>query len=271
MIAVMAIWQAFFFSLPGLVFVAFYGAATGSFLNVVAWRLPRGISTVAPRSRCPRCANAIRPWHNVPVLGWLLLSGRCRDCFGRIPARYPLIEASMAAIFVLVFLNSSSLGTAVLGCLVASWALVLALIDLDLHVLPDSLTLPAIPLALLAHGLPGPGSRPPFSISLQEALAASGGSFVALTLLAAAWRHFRREEGLAEGLAVGDIRFTAALGAIFGPEQLLLILVTAAMLAFPLAFLLRNRQRGTAQPFGTSLGLATLLLLIGWIPTGGWP
>lgn len=267
MIAGMAIWQAFFFSLPGLVFVAFYGAATGSFLNVVAWRLPRGISTVAPRSRCPRCANAIRPWHNVPVLGWLLLGGRCRDCFGRIPARYPLIEASMAAIFVLVFLNSTSLGTAVMGCLVASWALVLALIDLDLHVLPDSLTLPAIPLALAAHGVWGPGTASPLSISISEALAASGVSWVALTALAAVWRRFRSEEGL----AVGDIRFAAALGAIFGPEQQLLILATAAMLAFPLAFLLRHPKHDRAQPFGTSLGLAALLLLIGWIPPGGWP
>ena len=265
MIGAMGIWQGFFFSLPGLAFVCVYGAATGSFLNVVAWRLPRGISVVAPRSRCPRCANAIRPWHNLPVFGWLLLGGRCRDCLGKIPARYPLIEAMMAAIFVLVFLQSATLGHAVLGCVVASWAMVLALIDFDLQVLPDSLTLPVIPLALMVHGLnPLRPTQSFFSPSLRSALLASVAAFVSLALLAVAWRLLCREEGL----AAGDIRLATALGAVFGPN-LLVILVTAAMLAFPMALLFRHRKQGRGQPFGTSLGFATLLLLIGWIPMAG--
>lgn len=268
MIEDMAIWQAFFFSLPGLVFVAFYGAATGSFLNVVAWRWPRGISIVAPRSRCPRCASAIRPWHNMPVMGWLLLGGRCRDCRGAIPARYPLVEALTAGIFVLIFLQRSTLPDAVLGCLIASWALVLALIDLDLRVLPDSLTLPVIPLALLGHGRIDIGHPSWAPVSLRGAVLASLVAFAGLTLLAAAWRFFRNEEGLASG----DIRFSAALGALFGPEPLLIILTTAAILAFPLALFVRRQSPGKGQPFGTALGFATLLLLVGWVPPGvGWP
>src|SRR4051812_50201120 len=72
------------------------GAVVGSFLNVVAWRLPRGESLVRPASRCPQCETPIRPWHNVPVLAWLMLRGRCADCGTRIPARYPLVEAGAA-------------------------------------------------------------------------------------------------------------------------------------------------------------------------------
>src|SRR5213075_2625201 len=86
-----------------VIFIVFFfllGAVVGSFLNVVVWRLPRGESLVRPRSRCPRCETPIRPWHNVPVLAWLALRGRCADCAEPIPARYPLVEAATAALYV---------------------------------------------------------------------------------------------------------------------------------------------------------------------------
>ena len=70
------------------------GGLVGSFLNVVAWRLPNGRSIVSPPSACPCCGRQIRPWHNVPVFGWLILAGRCADCRSPIPARYPLVEAA---------------------------------------------------------------------------------------------------------------------------------------------------------------------------------
>lgn len=85
-----------------LVWLAFLGGACGSFLNVVVYRWPRGESLTHPSSRCPACRHPIRPWHNVPVFGWLWLRGRCRDCGERISPRYPLVEALLAALFALL-------------------------------------------------------------------------------------------------------------------------------------------------------------------------
>jgi leader peptidase (prepilin peptidase)/N-methyltransferase len=82
-------------------FVACFGACIGSFLNVVLYRLPRGESIVWPGSHCPHCKHEIRPWHNVPIVGWLLLRGRCYDCRQSISPRYPLNEAAVAVAMVL--------------------------------------------------------------------------------------------------------------------------------------------------------------------------
>jgi len=267
MIAAMALWQAFFFSLPGLVFAGCYGAAVGSFLNVVAYRLPRGISTVSPRSRCPRCASPIRPWHNLPIVGWLALGGRCKDCRLPIAARYPLVEAATAAIFVLSFLqHHPSFGRAALACAAAAWALVLALIDLDLRVLPDSLTLPAIAVFLAGQAIFAGRA------ALLDASLAAAGAFLLLTLLSRLWRLVRGEDGF----GAGDGRFAAALGALFGSQGLLLVLPLAALLALLLAGLLAvalrsgDPRRGRL-PFGSALGFAAISLLLGFPPPGAWP
>lgn len=266
MIRDMALWQAFFFSLPGLLFVAFYGSAVGSFLNVVAYRLPRGISTVSPRSRCPRCCSSIRPWHNLPILGWLALGGRCRDCRGPISPRYPLVEAITAALFVLSFVHQPSFGRALLSCAVAAWALALALIDWDLRVLPDSLTLPAIAVFLLGRLLLAGAA------AFFEALAAAALAWLALALLSRLWRLFRGEDGL----GAGDARFAAALGACFGSHGLLLVLPLAGLCALVLAGVLALTQRPGDRwrgrlPFGSALGLAAIVLLLGVPAPGAWP
>ncbi len=88
-----------------LAFVAFLGGCIGSFLNVVIYRLPRGESIVWPGSHCPKCKHAIRAWHNLPVVGWLMLRGKCYDCHEPIAPKYPLVEAAVAALFVVVVLG----------------------------------------------------------------------------------------------------------------------------------------------------------------------
>lgn len=86
--------------------IAFLGGCIGSFLNVVLYRLPRGESIVWPSSHCPHCKHPIRWYHNLPVIGWLLLRGKCYDCGGKISPRYPLIEAAIATLFVIGALAS---------------------------------------------------------------------------------------------------------------------------------------------------------------------
>ena len=132
-----------------LVLVGLLGLLIGSFLNVVVYRLPREESLVSPGSHCPACGTPIRPWHNVPVLGWFVLRGRCAACGVRISPRYPLVEAGTAAMFVAVTARLHALGQlpAVPAYLYfAGLGLALALIDLDTRRLPNTLVLPSYPV-----------------------------------------------------------------------------------------------------------------------------
>jgi len=135
------------------------GLAVGSFLNVVVWRVPRGESIVTPRSHCPNCDAGIRPRDEIPVLSWLLLKRRCRDCHTPISARYPLVELLTAAVFVAVTVRfRDELGLLPAYLYLGALGVALALIDFDIKKLPNVLTLPAyvvgpllLVLAVLSH------------------------------------------------------------------------------------------------------------------------
>ncbi len=148
------------------VYAAVLGLIVGSYLNVVIHRLPLGISTVFPRSRCPQCGTAIRAVDNVPVVSFLLLRGRCRHCGARISWRYPAVEAATAALFLACFLRFGISLQAPVAALFAALMLALAMIDYDHMILPDKLTWPGIALGLLLQPLvpwarlwDGPGGR----------------------------------------------------------------------------------------------------------------
>jgi leader peptidase (prepilin peptidase)/N-methyltransferase len=137
------------------VLVGLLGSAVGSFLNVVAHRVPSGASVVNPPSACPDCGSGIRSRHNVPVVGWLVLRGRCYDCGSAISARYPLVEAGIAALFVLTALRFGDEPRLLPAYLAfAGIAGALALIDLDVQRLPNAIVLPSYPVlaVLLAVG-----------------------------------------------------------------------------------------------------------------------
>jgi leader peptidase (prepilin peptidase)/N-methyltransferase len=161
-----------------------FGLVIGSFLNVVAYRVPRAESVVSPPSACPHCGTPIRNRHNVPVLGWLVLRGRCYDCAEPISARYPLVEAATGGLFALAgwrFAAEPMLLAAYL-CF-AGIAVALALIDLDVRRLPNVIVLPAYPtlavlLAVAANGdalvRAGVGALLLFGFFLAVATAAPG-------------------------------------------------------------------------------------------------
>ncbi|MGB2711042.1 MAG: prepilin peptidase, partial [Conexibacter sp.] len=125
------------------------GLLAGSFLNVLAWRLPRGESLVLPGSHCPGCAHPVRPYDNVPVLSWLALRGRCRDCRAPISVRYPAVEAVSAALAIGVVLTNDGADELLLGLVLVALLVPIALIDLDHRIIPNALTL-AGALAALA-------------------------------------------------------------------------------------------------------------------------
>jgi leader peptidase (prepilin peptidase)/N-methyltransferase len=132
-----------------LVVAGMLGLVIGSFLNVVIHRVPVGASVVSPPSHCPGCERPIRPQHNVPVLSWLALGGKCADCRLPIPVRYPLVELLTAVLFVLVTWRAVELDQLVaVPALLTFTALGVALsaIDLDVRRLPNALVLPAYPV-----------------------------------------------------------------------------------------------------------------------------
>ena len=185
--------------------VAMLGLLIGSFLNVVVWRVPRGESVVRPPSACPSCETPIRPRDNVPVAGWLLLKGKCRDCDAAISARYPLVELACAGLFAVMALRFGLDPVLPAFLYLAAVGLALALIDLDCKRLPDALTLPSYPVAAVLLGL--------------AALAGSdSGEFVRALLggLAMYVVYFALCFAYPAGMGFGDVKLSGVLGLYAG-------------------------------------------------------
>ncbi len=184
--------------------VALLGLAVGSFLNVVVHRVPAGLSLVSPASRCPECEHPIRRRHNVPVLGWLLLRGRCADCSTRISVHYPLVELGTAVLFVATALQLRHLGrlpSTPAYLYLAAAGVALALIDGRSHRLPDAIVLPSYPvvLALLSVASAVSGDWPAL-------LRAGLGGAASLLGYLAIWLAYPK------GLGFGDVKLAGVLG-----------------------------------------------------------
>jgi leader peptidase (prepilin peptidase)/N-methyltransferase len=237
------------------------GGAIASFLNVVAWRLPAGRSVVHPPSACPHCRSAIRPWHNVPVFGWLLLRGRCYDCGEPISPRYPIVEAVGAAMWALLFVTVMGtpdslaqprelIGLGLFGAYFSA-LLAAALIDADHFILPDRITLPLIPLGIAVNAvLEAQGIGDASFVASVFGAVAGGGVLLAIALLGRAM--YGRE-----AMGVGDIKLVAAIGAWQGLHPTLLVTVLVGSMAGSLVGGFRiwrmGRQKGGKIPFGPFL------------------
>lgn len=180
--------------------LAVLGAAVGSFLNVVAYRLPLRQSIVRPRSRCPECAKQIAGYDNVPILSWLMLRGRCRNCGAAIPVRYPLIEALTACLFVAVALKADSFGELWPGLVFVSVLVLVAAIDIEHRIVPNRILAPAALTALLLWLLADPERM------LENLLAgAAAGGFLLVAALA-----------YPGGMGMGDVKLAAVMGFFLG-------------------------------------------------------
>lgn len=229
------------------VYAILAGPFVGSFVGLVSLRAPAGQPFVFGRSACQSCARPLAPRDLVPLLGYLLQRGRCRTCRAVIPRRYPLLEAACLAIGLLSAQADGplALATAVLGW----WLLLIALIDAEHMLLPDTLTLPLIVAGLGVATMRAPASW------LDHLIGAVAG-FAALWLVAFVYRRLRGIDGLGDG----DPRLFAAAGAWLGWMALPSVLLGATLLAlgFVLAQHLRGRALGAqdALPFGPFLAAA---------------
>ncbi len=209
------------------------------------------LTLARPGSSCPACGAPIAPWDNIPILSWLLLRGRCRACQARISLRYPLIEGLTALLSVIVVWQLGPT-LAALAALVLTWGLIaLAMIDLDIQLLPDSLTLPLLWLGLLLS-LAGLFTDPTSAIL---------GAATGYLLLWLVFQAFRLSTGK-EGMGYGDFKLLALLGAWLGwqavPQIILLSALPGALVGVGLIATGRH-QAGQPIPYGPFLAIA------GWI------
>lgn len=238
------------------VVLAILGAAVGSFVNVVIWRLPRRESIVMPPSHCPHCDAFIRPWDNVPVVSWLVLHGRCRRCKTSISPRYPIVEALTALLFVVTGQAIHSPLALVFALVFGAAMVCVTFIDLDHRIIPDAITLPGTVVGIGAAFL---GAVVDPRQALLGVLLGGGG-------LLAVGACYRAATGR-DGLGGGDIKLLAMVGAFLGPGGafLTILLGSIAGTLFACVYMLRTGAgRTTEFPFGTFLAPgAVLTLLVG--------
>jgi leader peptidase (prepilin peptidase) / N-methyltransferase len=230
-----------------------FGAIVGSFLNVCIYRLPRGESVVTPRSHCPGCGTLIRAWDNIPLLSFLHLRGRCRDCGRPISSRYPLVEGLTGLLFALTVARFGMTPLAGSLLFLVSALVVIAFVDIDHQVIPNVITLPGIPLGLLA-GLAVGG--PPVLDRILGAL--TGAGFLYLVLLYGGALYGQ------DAMGEGDLNLIALIGAFLGWRAVILTLIagclTGSLVGLGL-IALRRLGRREHMPFGPFLVFGALVSL----------
>ncbi|MEO8724990.1 MAG: prepilin peptidase [Acidobacteriaceae bacterium] len=279
------------------------GLVFGSFLNVCIYRLPLGRSVVAPGSACPECGKAIRAYDNIPVLSWLALRGRCRDCGAGIAARYPAVELMTGLLFLACALHfsSSSSGAwaAAKYCVLCFLLLGLIFTDLEHLTLPDEMTWSGIALGLLfssvvwVPGVPGwlllPQER--WEVRVVSLLHAVIGAAVGAGVVYVIGEIYRRARG-AEGIGLGDVKLMGMIGAFLGMRLALFTLFlgsaigAAVGIAMMVTVFLRRQRRYRSNgrawrsvraagahfpvPFGSFLGIAGLVAVFWGERVLGW-
>ncbi|HYU33108.1 MAG TPA: prepilin peptidase [Thermoanaerobaculia bacterium] len=245
-----------------VLYAAVFGLIVGSYLNVVVYRLPLGLSTVYPRSRCPGCGSLIRARDNVPVLSFLLLRGRCRNCGTPISWRYPLVEVATGALFVACLLRFGLAPQVVVATVFACLMLVLGLIDYDHMILPDRITLPGIVVGL-ATQLWAP---------LAGLVPAVLGTLIGAGILLSVWGLWllvRREEGM----GLGDVKMLALVGAFLGWQGVVVTLFFGALTGSIAGLALMrwgSLDMRSKLPFGVFLALGGLIALFFGDALVGW-
>jgi leader peptidase (prepilin peptidase) / N-methyltransferase len=228
-------------------FAGVLGAIFGSFLNVVIHRLPRHESVVRPASHCPKCGTPVKPYDNIPILSWLLLRGRCRNCAAPISPRYPLVETLTAVLCVGAVLVHHTAASIALSLVLILIVVPCALIDLEHRIIPNRLTLLG---AILAVGL-GTALDPAGEPERLIAGVAAGG-FLLVAALA-----------YPGGMGMGDVKLAGVMGLFLGPAvaPAILIALLAGVLVGAAIIARKGAQAGrkTAVPFGPFLALGAIV------------
>ena len=256
------------------------GSIIGSFLNVVIHRVPLEESIIFPNSACPKCKNSIKPYDNLPILSWLILGGKCRNCKNPISARYPAVELLTGLIYVLVFWQIGLSAFLPVALIFVSAVVALIFIDAEHMILPNVITYPLLVFALLVR-LSFPlflntnyftdlgfyplillQGYPPWLVSLAGAVLGGlvgGGS---LWLVGEIWKRLRG----VEAMGLGDVKMLFAVGALLGWRLTLLTIFLGALTGAIAGILViakqKDRDLQTQIPFGIFLGIGSIISLL---------
>jgi leader peptidase (prepilin peptidase)/N-methyltransferase len=245
-------------------FIFALGLIIGSFLNVCIYRMPRGKSVVAPSSRCTSCGNPIKFYDNIPVLSYIVLGGRCRSCGEKLSIRYPLVELLNAVLYVILLerFGFDPPWVVLAYCMFVSSLVVIFFIDLEHQIIPNSITLPGIPIAVVlgASVLPDPFS-PADRLGWQASIIgclAGGGSFYLVAVLGKAILK-------KDAMGGGDIKMMALVGGMLGWKAIILTTFFGSLLGSVIGIsliLIKGREWGARIPFGPYLALGSLVSLL---------
>jgi leader peptidase (prepilin peptidase)/N-methyltransferase len=237
-----------------IIIIILFGLAWGSFLNVVIFRLPLGMSLLKPPSSCPQCEKKIKFYDNIPVISFLLLRGKCRTCGTKIPFSYFLVEILTPLSFLLIYQKHSLSIFFFASCLFASAMIVLGFIDFYHQILPDEITLPGLVLALVYA---------PFRSDLNLTQALTGAVVGAGFLLFVYGTYYLLRKK--EGLGMGDVTMMLLIGAYLGWQLTFFTLILASFAGAFVGILFVFFQKKDLQyslPFGTFLAPAAYVSLL---------
>lgn len=253
------------------------GAVLGSFANVCIRRIPDGISVVSPRSRCASCKTPIRAYHNIPLLSWILLGGRCVSCGERISIEYPLVELLCGALALFLY-REFGISVELLFYLGLCLALVvITLIDIRHLIIPDMITLPGIAAGVALNAI-----RTDWQAAVETVLSSGLGDFLpamaniaifnsiggtllgggVFLLIASVYKTVRKKEGM----GMGDVKLVAMLGAFFGMWGVLIVIFLSSILGTLIGLsviILRRKDPGYAIAYGPFLSFSAVLYLLG--------
>ena len=264
----------------GYIFVFVLGAAIGSFLNVVIYRVPNELSIVLPNSACPNCKTPIKPYDNIPIFGWLFLGGKCRSCKEPIAWRYPAVELLTACIFMLVFWQIGPTPYLPVALAFSASMISLVFIDGEHMILPNVITYPMFVIALIVrivfpiafvgnyfsdttyapisslHGYPA------WAVSLAGALFGAligGGS---LWLVGAIWKLLRG----VDAMGLGDVKLLFGIGALLGWRLTVLTIFigafTGALAGAAMLVVRKDKDMQSQIPFGIFLGIGSFVSML---------
>jgi leader peptidase (prepilin peptidase)/N-methyltransferase len=241
-----------------------FGLLIGSFLNVCIFRIPEGVSIVTPSSKCPSCGTAIKFYDNIPILSYVLLMGKCRNCRAKVSPRYPFVESLNAALYAVVLNRFGIESPWVLFVYLAftSVLIVIFFIDLDHQIIPNGITYPGIPIAVLlgATILPDPfyRSSPLGAETAIIGFIAGGGFFY---LVAVAGKMIFKKDAMGGG----DIKMMAMVGGLLGWKGVILTTFAGSLLGSIIGVTLirvKGREWGSKIAFGPFLAVGALISML---------
>jgi len=237
-----------------VILIFILGLIVGSFSNVCIYRIPINESIIYPASHCPKCRSSIKPIDNIPLLSYILLKGRCRNCGSRIPIQYPVVEFLTGIIYILIFLIYGLTLQSLIYIILASAVIIIAFIDLNEQIVPDIISLPGIGAGLILSFFV------PYISFINSALGVLVGGGIILIIGLVGSVIFKKE-----AIGGGDVKLAAMIGAFLGWRYIIISLFLGfflGALAGILLVLSKVKSREDVIPFGPFIVLGSLVTIL---------